>query len=85
MNYILYISIAIGIMISAVNFYISFLAQYIEKKKIGSGIPILGSLLLFISLFFIKNKLIITLFILLDTGGIHWLIVFMIYYQSREK
>jgi len=85
MDYILYISIAIGMMLSAMNFYISFLAQYIEKKKTGSGIPIFGSLLLFISLFFIENKLIVTLFILLDTGGIHWLILFMLYYESREK
>jgi len=85
MDYILYISIAIGMMLSAMNFYISFLAQYIEKKKTGSGIPILGSLLLFISLFFIENKLIVTLFILLDTGGIHWLIIFMLYSESRKK
>jgi len=85
MDYILYISIAIGMMLSAMNFYISFLAHYIEKKKTGSGIPILGSLLLFISLFFIENKLIVILFILLDTGGIHWLILFMLYYESREK
>jgi len=38
MDYILYISIAIGIILSAMNFYISFLAHYIEKKKTGSAI-----------------------------------------------
>jgi len=88
MDFILYISIIIGIILSAMNFYISFLAQYIEKKKTGSGIPLFGSLLLFISLFFIKNKLlfyIVTLFILLDTGGIHWSILFILYYENRKK
>jgi len=88
MHFILYISITVGIILSVINFYISFLAKYIEKNKIGSGIPILGSLLLFISLFFIKNELIfyiITIFVLLDTGGIHWLIASILYYKIREK
>jgi ABC-type proline/glycine betaine transport system permease subunit len=88
MYFILYISITIGIILSVMNFYISFLVKYIEKNnKIGSGIPILGSLLLFISLFFIKNNLMfytISLFALLDTGGIHWFIITILYYKIQN-
>jgi hypothetical protein len=84
MYFILFTIITVGIMLSVINFYISFLA----KKKIGSGIPIFGSFLLFISLFFIKNKLvfyIISLFAFLDTGGIHWLLANILYHKIRNK
>ena len=88
MYFILYISIVVGIIFSAMNFYISFLAKYIENNKVGSGIPIIGSLFLFTSLFFIKNKLvfyIVSLFALLDTGGLHWIVVFILYHKVREE
>jgi len=87
MNIILYLSISIGIFFSVLNFYLSF----IEKKEYKtSGIPLLGSLTLFISLFFINNNYlfyIIIIFMLMDTGGIHWFIVNILYnyFMSKQK
>ena len=59
------------------NFYIS-----INKNIKSSGIPIFGSLLLFISLFFITNSSLfymIIIIILVDTGGLHWFILVYIF------
>jgi hypothetical protein len=84
MDYLLYIIIFIGCLFSISNFYISF----ISRKKLGSGIPILGSLMIFLSLFFIENLyvLIFILFIaLIDTGGIHWFIGTIIYEKIRNN
>lgn len=54
----------------------------------GSGIPILGSLFLFIGLFFIDNSILFELavvFIVLDTGGIHWAVATVLYYETIGK
>ena len=74
--------ILVGIFISLVNFFTS-----INKKTKASGIPLFGSLLLFISLFFIKSDLlfyILIIIILLDTGGLHWF-MFMMLSEFRKK
>ena len=82
MNIFLFLIIILGTIISLMNFYISFLA----KKKLGSGIPLLGSLFLCFSLYYIKNKFIfytISLIAFLDTGGIHWFIIFMLWQKIK--
>ena len=74
MNVLLYFSITIGVLFSALNFYLSFIEN---KENKASGIPLLGSLILFITLFFVDNVYsfyIIITFMLMDTGGIHWFI-----------
>ena len=84
MNVFLFFLIMFGVIFSLMNFYISFLA----KKKTGSGIPMFGSLFLVVSLFFIKNKLIfyiICLVALLDTGGVHWFVIAMLWEKIKNK
>lgn len=84
MNIILYFSISIGIFFSVLNFYLSFIDN---KENKASGIPIVGSLILFISLFFINNYYlfyIIIIFILMDTGGIHWFIANIVYNNYKK-
>jgi hypothetical protein len=88
MNLILIIGLVFGIIISCINFYLSFLAKYFEKGKVGSGIPLIASLLLFISLFFIEDKVlffIIVFFIVIDTGGIHWFLGTIFYEEVYRK
>jgi len=88
MKWILYFFMGVGFLLSGINFYISFLAHYFEKGKVGSGIPMFGSLFLFIGLFFIENRTMVTLsivFILLDTGGIHWGVATVLYYETIGK
>ena len=68
--------ILVGIIISVVNFYIS-----INKNISSSGIPLFGSLLLFISLFFVESNILfytLIMIILLDTGGLHWFVFSML-------
>ena len=80
--YLIFI-IIIGSIISIINFYIS-----INGNVKSSGIPLLGSLLVFISLFFINNNslfYILIVIILVDTGGLHWAIVTVIYNALKEK
>ena len=75
--------IIIGSIISIMNFYIS-----INKNINSSGIPIIGSLVLFISLFFIKNNIlgyILILIIFIDTGGLHWFIFSILFHNFKNK
>ena len=87
MNNILYVVITFGVIISLANIYVACLWVF-KKQKAGSAIPMLGSLFLFISLFFIKNKLlfaIIFILTIMDTGGIHWFIGTMLYCKWYKK
>ena len=84
MDFILFFFMGVGFLVSSMNFYISFLT----RKKMGSGIPMLGSLFLFIGLFFIDNSILFELavvFIVLDTGGIHWAVATVLYYETIGK
>ena len=59
----------------------------INKNINSSGIPILGSLVLFISLFFIKNNIlsyILILIIFIDTGGLHWFIFSILFHNFKK-
>jgi len=74
----------IGILISVFNFYLSFICK---NKNKGSGIPMFGSLILLISLFFIDKDyllIILTIVIILDTGGIHWFIGMMLWQHHQR-
>jgi len=85
MNIILYFSISIGIFFSILNFYLSFIEK---KRNKASGIPMLGSFILIISLFFINNNYlfyIIIVSILIDTGGIHWFISIILWEYFKER
>ncbi len=85
---------AVGSLISLLNFYFSFLRYGVykllkRKYKWESGIPLFGSLFLFVSLLFLyKNPYILILgiaLILMDTGGILWFIAIMIYYKIKDR
>jgi hypothetical protein len=93
MKYLLYIIFAMGSLISLLNFYLSFLRYGVYKLlkkecKWESGIPLFGSLFLFVSLMFLyKNLWILILgiaLILIDTGGILWFVAIMTYYKIRN-
>jgi len=88
MDFVVFFFMGVGFLVSGMNFYISFLAHYFEKGRIGSGIPMVGSLFLFIGLFFIDNSILFELavvFIVLDTGGIHWAVATVLYYETIGK
>jgi len=88
MEIFLYIVVIIGTIISLMNFYLSFLVMYVEKNKVGSGVPFIGSFILLITLFFIQENILfymVLFFILLDTGGIHWTIVYTLYRSLTRK
>ena len=85
MNILLYFIITIGVLFSALNFYLSVIA---DKENRASGIPLLGSLILFITLFFVDNGYsfyIIITFMLMDTGGIHWFIGVLLWEKFISK
>ena len=85
MNILYYFSITIGVLFSVLNFYLSFIES---KENRASGIPLLGSLILFITLFFVDNGYsfyIIIIFMLIDTGGIHWFIGIILWEYLKNK
>jgi hypothetical protein len=87
---------AFGAYLCALNFYLSFLRYPLylrrglpkESYKFASGIPIIGSLILFLLarytnlppvMFYAAIGLIIA-----DTGGIHWAVASIAYYGLKE-
>lgn len=87
---ILCIAIIFGISISALNFYLCWLYPFFEKNRESfvSGIPLIGSLSLFMALFNIDSNwlfYIVVFFILIDTNGIHWIIVYLIYDKFKYR
>jgi hypothetical protein len=86
-----------GGLLCFVNFYLSFLRYPLHRLR-GlprssyrwvSGIPLLGSLLVAISLVHFHSMASIMLpaiaLIVIDTGGIHWFLGSMIYHSLRGK
>jgi len=94
---ILYILFIIGSLICFLNFYLSFLDYPVQrlihgkKKKFKSisGLPLVGSLFVAISLIFLyKSNLLLTvglILIAIDTGGIHWFLGITLFYSLKDK
>jgi len=81
---------AIGTLVTLCNFYLSWLRPLVhllvggtrETYKWVSGIPLFGSVLLWISVPLLPSDLlrwIAAILSLFDTGGIHWFIATMIW------
>src|SRR5262245_13106626 len=79
-----YILFAIGAFLTLTNVYLSFLRYPIHRAVGGtranyrwaSGIPLFGSLLLWISIPFLSSaalRWVAAILSLFDTGGIHWI------------
>jgi hypothetical protein len=86
-----------GGFVCCVNFYLSFL-RYMVHRMMGvkkeeyrwvSGIPVFGSLFVAISLFkFWQSPWLLALgisLIVIDTGGLHWLVGTIFYRQVLKK
>ena len=86
---ILYILFIIGSLICFLNFYLSFLDYPVQKFKSISGLPLVGSLFVAISLIFLyKSNLLLTvglILIAIDTGGIHWFLGITLFYYLKDK
>jgi len=87
----------LGSFICILNFYLSFLRYPIYKLihsdskeyKWTSGVPIVGSFFEVISLIFLyKTKWMLIsgiIFIILDTGGLHWFLGTVFYHAVLKK
>lgn len=80
----------IGVLVSLLNFYFSFVLPVIDrlrnrKASFTSGIPLFGSLLLVISFFCFPGDHVLSLpaliIALFDTGGLHWLCGSLLYHS----
>ncbi len=96
MKIIANIIFCLGGFICCLNFYLSFLhyplykiLKKTEKYKWVSGLPLVGSLFVAISLFLLYQiKWILILGIILisiDTGGIHWFLGTVLYHELLKK
>ena len=97
MEVISYILFGLGSFFCVLNFYLSFLRYPIYRLSGGdkkeykwvSGAPLLGSLFVGFSLlphYETKWMLILGLaLILIDTGGPHWFLASMVYYEVFRK
>lgn len=94
---IAWIAFALGALLCVTNFYLSFLRYPLhrlrrlprESYRWSSGIPLVGSLLVALSLFRLHAvpgilPAAIAL-IAVDTGGIHWFIATMVYQSVHRK
>ncbi|QDV74762.1 hypothetical protein K2D_30210 [Planctomycetes bacterium K2D] len=91
---IFYLLLAIGVLISSLNFYLSFLRYPLWQARGGvlgdfkwaSGFPFIGSLLILGCLLFVQlpTWVFITSAVaaILDTGGIHWLLFTLIKHRN---
>jgi hypothetical protein len=96
MGIISYILFGLGGFLCLLNFYLSFLRYPIHRLSGGSkqeykwvsGAPVLGSLLVGLSLIFhyATNWMLISgaALIFIDTGGLHWFLVTMFYYGTFQ-
>jgi hypothetical protein len=88
----------VGLVLSLINFYLSFIRRLLfnalgkaTQYKWASGIPLIGSLLLWVSSvgYYLQGKTILSCISiaasLLDTGGIHWFIGSMLYHALKKK
>ncbi|MBN1590128.1 MAG: hypothetical protein JW888_11480 [Pirellulales bacterium] len=89
--------LVIGGLLCCFNFYLSFVRYPVHQMMGGkkedyqwvSGIPLLGSLLVAISLFrlwqwpWFRTPAIIL--IVIDTGGLHWCAATLLYYEVFRK
>ncbi|MFQ5804069.1 MAG: hypothetical protein ACE5JQ_14355 [Candidatus Methylomirabilales bacterium] len=92
-----YVSLIVGGFSCALNFYLSFLRYPLHKLRRGgdveyrwvSGIPVVGSLLVLMSLasLHLETWLLYAALILMlvDTGGIHWFLGTMLYEGIFKK
>ncbi|MGN6366811.1 MAG: hypothetical protein ACTHN5_00840 [Phycisphaerae bacterium] len=83
--------LTLGTLITAINFYTSFLRYPLHRRRGGtrenfrfiSGFPLLGSFLLFLALLFLSHhpplQWTALAIALLDAGGPHWLIATLLY------
>ena len=98
MEKLLLVVYLLGCFFCLVNIYTSWcrypVHKYLLKKpdsdfKFVSGIPLLGSLFIVLSLYFISDNLILLclgIFLsVLDTGGIHWYIATLIYASRKDN
>ncbi|MBA7534308.1 hypothetical protein ES705_26554 [subsurface metagenome] len=97
MDIIAYILFSLGGFFCILNFYLSFLRYPLYRLSGGdkkeykwvSGAPLLGSLFVGFSLlphYDTKWMLILgSIFILIDTGGLHWFLATMFYYVIFRK
>jgi len=94
MPYVAIIMLVVGSMITAVNFWLSFirpLSRRISNKlvKPASGIPLFGSLLLWAAawLFYPSSELAYWALgiSVIDTGGLHWLLGTLLYHSYIRK
>lgn len=86
---------AVGALFTGLNFYLSFIAYPWHRLQGGtwgnfrcaSGIPLLGSLLLWSSIpliwspYWVLGAIVFSLF---DTGGIHWLLVWQMWPNGSD-
>src|SRR6202795_4449569 len=92
-----WLALLVGGLVCALNFYLSFCRYPLHRWGGGSresyrwisGFPLVGSLLVALSLFkFYDLPWILTVALVLiaiDTGGIHWLVGVLIYQNFRQK
>ena len=90
-------ALLVGGLVCALNFYLSFCRNLLHRLRGGarkayrwkSGFPLVGSLLVALSIFnFYDVPWILTValaLIAIDTGGIHWFAGVMIYQNLRQK
>lgn len=89
--------LALGTLITSVNCYLSFLRYPIHRLQGGtrenyqwvSGLPVFGSLFLWISIPFLSTSpwlmCFAIVFSLLDTGGLHWVLVLVLWENFCAK
>jgi hypothetical protein len=94
---IAWLALMIGGLVCALNFYLSFCRYALHRRGGGSresygrisGFPLVGSVLVALSLFkFYDLFWILTVALVLiaiDTGGVHWFIGALIYQNFRQK
>lgn len=97
MGIIAYMLFGLGGFFCLLNFYLSFLRYPIyglsgggkQEYKWVSGAPVLGSLFVGLSLIFhyATNWMLISgvALIIIDTGGLHWFLATMFYYEIFRK
>jgi hypothetical protein len=94
--YIAYALFAFGCLVSLTNFYLSFLryplyrfrGEIDDNFQWSSGLPMIGSLLIVVSIFSVAEVPWLfwggVLCAILDTGGVHWFAGIMLYLSARD-
>jgi hypothetical protein len=89
-----YIFLGLAGLITCLNFYLSFVGPlyfWLMKQghKFGSGLPALGTISLVLAVLLLPKTLSLgwasLAMILLDTGGIPWFLVMMLYFRFFKQ